>query len=364
MDDNRFDLLAKSLSSGLSRRSLLRSLAAAVGIAALGVEQASAAPSGVNGKSKCYGGGSQCTNAKQCCSGTCANRVCAPEISVDPCATMNCDDANPCTTDSCAAGQCKHTPVAAGTVLDTQTAGDCQLLICDGIGNVKALADDSDLPPYDGNMCVETTCSQGSIARNPRMEGTYCGTGGACDGMGNCLPPCYGVMAGTPLPFYLQAEGDCQLLVCDGKGNAITQADDSDLPPADPNPCIVTTCNMGYITASVLPPNSPCGIDGVCDETGTCHSQGVDPLCINVEAGTPLAPEFQTDGDCRLAVCDGYGNVSWNPDDADIPQYNKPCVIDMCSNGAYTYSKREPGTPCNSFGVDGFCDDNGGCSTS
>src|SRR6187200_2679279 len=135
MDDKRFDSLTRSLASGISRRSLLRSLAAAVGVAALGVEQASAAPGGVNGNSKCYGAGSQCTNAKQCCSGTCSNRVCAPEGGGDPCAGKNCDDGNPCTTDGCSAGSCTHKSVGYGTPLATQTTGDCQVLICDGSGN-------------------------------------------------------------------------------------------------------------------------------------------------------------------------------------------------------------------------------------
>jgi len=361
MDDKRFDLVAKSLSSGLSRRSLLRSLAAAVGVAALGVDQASAAPGGGTGSKKCYGGGSLCTNAKQCCSGTCTNRVCAPEGGSDPCATKNCDDGNPCTTDSCLAGQCTHTPVASGTPLASQTSGDCQLLICDGNGNVKAQPDDADLPPYDGNMCVETTCYQGNIVRTPRQQGTYCGFAGACDGMGECVPLCANIPAGTPIPSYLQNPGDCLVDVCDGKGGITTQPDDNDLPWDDGNLCIVNTCVMGNVSSSYAPLNTPCATDSVCDGMGTCRPQGVEPACINVAAGTPLPPEYQTDADCRLAVCDGFGNISWKPDDTDVPQYNKPCVNDMCSNGEYTYTIDQPGTACVSIGLDGFCDANGGC---
>jgi len=94
---------------------------------------------------------------------------------------------------------------------------------------------------------------------------------------------------------------------------------------------------------------------------GTCRTQGVEPACINVAAGTPLPPDRQTNQDCKLAVCDGFGNISWKPDDTDVPQYNKPCVNDMCSNGEYTYTIDQPGTACVSFGLDGFCDANGGC---
>jgi hypothetical protein len=276
MDDNRFDQLTKSLSSGLSRRSLLRSLAAAVGLAVIGSDQASAAPGGSkggNGDKKCYGAGSQCTNAKQCCSGTCTNRVCAPEGPGDPCATLSCDDGNPCTTDTCSAGQCVHSLVTVGTPIANQTPGDCQIQVCDGQGNIYWQADDSDLPPASTNPCVVNTCIMGNVSGELVAQGTPCGDGLVCDGGGTCAPPVSGPCAGKP-------------------------------------------------------------------------------------KGTPLPPDFQTSGDCQLAVCDGIGGISSIPDDTDAPNYGKPCVIDMCSDGQYTYTTLPAGTPC---GINLVCDMNGGC---
>src|SRR4051794_8877408 len=103
MDHDRFDSLTRVFGSGRSRRGVLKGLTGmAVGglLAAVGIGEAGAAPP--TGKpSKCYGDHSSCTNGKQCCSGTCTNRTCAPAVPVDPCAGKNCNDGNECTTDSC-----------------------------------------------------------------------------------------------------------------------------------------------------------------------------------------------------------------------------------------------------------------------
>src|SRR5690349_23745 len=55
----------------------------------------------------------------------------APECSVDP----DCPDpGNECLTRSCNAGKCENTPVADGTPVGMQTAGDCKSTQCDGAG--------------------------------------------------------------------------------------------------------------------------------------------------------------------------------------------------------------------------------------
>ena len=78
MDGKRFDDLSRILASSHSRRGVLGMLAASLTGLATGSRVAAAPPS--NKPSKCYGGGSSCTNGKQCCSGVCTNRQCAPEV--------------------------------------------------------------------------------------------------------------------------------------------------------------------------------------------------------------------------------------------------------------------------------------------
>ena len=314
MDDKRFDLLTKSLSSGLSRRSLLRSLVAAVGAAAVGGGQAIAAPGGGNGGKKCYGAGSLCTNAKQCCSGTCTNRVCAAEV--DLCATMNCDDDNPCTTDSCLDGSCTHTPVNQGT-----PCGPGGWMQCDATGQC--------VPPLMCNPGAIEECYSGDPS-------TYnvgiCKAGiHVCDSTGMQWGPCTGEVLPRAEICGNGQDDDCNGVIDNGCGG---------------EQCMVAT-DCQYM-------------DTACQKR-TCINEvcGFDYAA----AGTLLPAEFQTDGDCKLAVCDGYGNVSWNPDDADTPPA-KPCVIYSCSNGEYSYTGEANGTPCVLFGADGFCDGNGACVTS
>src|SRR5262249_30233368 len=55
---------------------------------------------------------------------------------------------------------CGVSNVPDGTALGAQTAGDCRTAACDGNGNVKSVADDSDLPD-DGNPCTIDACTQG-----------------------------------------------------------------------------------------------------------------------------------------------------------------------------------------------------------
>lgn len=80
MDQERFDQITRALAAGTSRRAMLRRLGGVLGgVLGLGASGSLAAPP-ASKPSKCYGGGSSCTNGKQCCSGTCTNRQCAPEV--------------------------------------------------------------------------------------------------------------------------------------------------------------------------------------------------------------------------------------------------------------------------------------------
>src|SRR5215203_1145593 len=78
MDGKRFDELSRRFATRQSRRGFLGLIGAAAA-SALTHQTASAAPK-EDRPTKCYGEGSSCTNAKQCCSGICTNRQCAAEI--------------------------------------------------------------------------------------------------------------------------------------------------------------------------------------------------------------------------------------------------------------------------------------------
>jgi hypothetical protein len=100
------------------------------------------------------------------------------------CSHLPVDDE--CQTRTCGAGMCGQTFTAIDTPLSGQTAGDCQLRVCDGAGGVVNNVDDSDLP-VDGNDCTMDVCN-GGVPSNPNEpSGTACGApGGTCDGLGGC----------------------------------------------------------------------------------------------------------------------------------------------------------------------------------
>jgi hypothetical protein len=92
-----------------------------------------------------------------------------------------------CQTVTCsAAGVCGYSYVASGTATPTQTAGDCQENVCNGMGAVVAVADDTDVPPAP-SQCAVGTCSSGVPGSSPVAAGTACSSGGTeCTGTGIC----------------------------------------------------------------------------------------------------------------------------------------------------------------------------------
>jgi cysteine-rich repeat protein len=106
----------------------------------------------------------------------------------------------------------------------------------------------------------------------------------------------------------------------------------------------------------------PCSDASMCpgrdDACGTRTCEGGECGFDFVPASTPL--ERQTAGDCLVAVCDGAGATSSEPDSADVLDDQNPCTIDACDMGAPTNTPAPSGDPC-SVGAGVFCDGAGAC---
>ena len=136
---------------------------------------------------KCYGEGSSCTNAKQCCSGICTNRQCAAEIPTctGPGDCTGIDDE--CQRRTCINGICGVAYTGSGIPVSNQVAGDCQSNVCDGSGGIMSIADDSDVP-VSPSACAIGTCTGGVPSVEYLDPRTPCATGGLiCDGAGQCV---------------------------------------------------------------------------------------------------------------------------------------------------------------------------------
>jgi hypothetical protein len=196
---------------------------------------------------------------------------------------------NECLAPTCVGGACDTEPVAAGTVTSSQTAGDCQLVVCDGAGDTTT--EDADDPEDDGDPCTADTCEQGQNVHALEPVGTSCGQDLVCDASGACVgcvdasecpvPPgeCVvaacdagvcgvaGVAFGTETSG--QTPGDCLVSVCDGSGGVTELPDDVD-EPDDMNDCTLDACDAGLPTFTPAALGAACGGSLVCDGAGAC----------------------------------------------------------------------------------------------
>jgi plastocyanin len=304
---------------------------------------------------------------------------------------------NECLTNTCDAGKCGTAPVASGTVVAGQTAGDCKSKQCDGKGAVADVNDDTDVP-NDNKECTDDKCIAG-VASNPNTAaGAACGTNLKCDGNGACVgctsasdcpaaanecqtPVCtVGVCgfnnapAGTLLAA--QTTGDCKTQQCDGSGAVIAMPDNND-KPVDNKACTDDVCTGG------VPSNPNTMAGGVCSEGGgtVCNGSGVCAECLVAStcpgqdnecqsrtctagvcgmsfkpAGTATAT--QTAGDCKKVTCNGVGTNTPIADDTDLPNDNNPCTSDVCTSGVISHPFAPLGTAC---GASQTCNATGSC---
>jgi len=133
--------------------------------------------------------GNDCTR-DLCTAGVATN---PPEAAGTPCAAGVCNGFGACSgcvvagdcpgvddecgVRTCTLGVCGRTFTPAGTPLTTQTAGDCQVVQCNGGGGTTSVADNLDLP-NDGLECTSDLCTAG-VPSNPAVaDGTSCTAGG------------------------------------------------------------------------------------------------------------------------------------------------------------------------------------------
>jgi hypothetical protein len=83
------------------------------------------------------------------------------------------------------AGGVEHHPDMSD--VPTQSAGDCQTALCDANGNVTETPDDDDLPAAQAE-CAPTICKDGNTSTTPKSSGAACTEGGGrfCNGAGAC----------------------------------------------------------------------------------------------------------------------------------------------------------------------------------
>jgi len=246
--------------------------------------------------------GDVCNGTNQCQTGAC--------ISGTP---LDCDDANPCTADSCdAILGCRNLPVANGTACDDGT-------VCNGVDTCQAgicsvgTAPDCD----DGNLCTADSCDAVQGCRNIAVpDGVVCGDGDVCNGgetcqSGLCLP-------GPPLGC--DDGNECTADSCDGVLGCQNVPVSDGISCADGSVCNgAETCQVGTCTA---------GTPLACDDANVCTAESCDAVlgCQSLPVPNGISCD---DGD----VCNGAENCQAGACAAGTPlacDDGSVCTTDSC----------------------------------
>lgn len=232
--------------------------------------------------------GDACTSNDACTGGNCSGQ------------TLNCDDSNPCTDDSCNSGSgCVAVPNAANcddgdACTDTDV---CSAGVCAGVA----------LDCDDGDACTADACVPGVGCANTPETGTACDDGDAC------------------------TEAD----ICDA-GSCAGAAKDCD----DGNACTTDSCAAGVCTSTAAD-------GGQCSDEGACTT---NDLCAGgICAGTPMVCD--DDNVCTTDACQTDGSCAHDPadggtcDDGDVCTESDACAAGVCMGSALS------------------CDDGNSCTT-
>ncbi|HZS36116.1 MAG TPA: hypothetical protein VFF06_04790 [Polyangia bacterium] len=212
-----------------------------------------------------------------------SNQACRVSGGAAQCYTPPCDDLNPCTTDSVVGGNCVHSPLGDGTACQTSlcTVGQtCSGGACTGgsarsCDDANPCTDDSCSPtlgcqhanddanvPSDGKSCTVDKCAGGVASHTP--SNAACDDGLWCTGVEVCDPSGAGADANgcrhTNVPQPPSGAGPCRTV------GACSEATHSfPLTPKGAG----TTCDDGL----------SCTTGDQCDGTGACKGTA-QPSCV------------------------------------------------------------------------------------
>jgi hypothetical protein len=238
---------------------------------------------------------------------------------------------NNCRQRTCVNGVCGVTFAPDGTVTTTnpmQVSGNCQLRVCDGMGNSFDIPDDSDPPAPSANQCIDDPyCSSGAIITMPSDPGDACGQGGVCNGFGNCVE-CVNNSHCTPPETCILAQYQC---ACIPESNSTTCANKA---------CGNATNNCGVVV------NCPvlCGAGEACNAlTNQCTCQGdvasTGQACPDIDEYSVCNPQYG----CQCGICTNQFLCGMGPPSVCYCSGSGACTNGgICMNGKCTCN----GTTC------------------
>ncbi|MFQ5493742.1 MAG: hypothetical protein ACE5EX_00010 [Phycisphaerae bacterium] len=327
-----------------------------------------------------------CDDADPCTDDTCVS----PGVCVHFNNTGPCDDADPCTqNDTCAAGVCAGSPVDCSAAGNACNVGTCNPVtgVCEPVPTNEGGPCDDANPCTNGDTCVVGTCTPGlptdctsldnpcnvgvcntttgACEAQPTNEGIACDDGSVCTQTDVCVA---GTCTGTPI---LGCQ-ECTIAAeCD---DADPCTNDSCIPPGvcvhsnntapcdDANPCTNNdVCAMGACAGMPIPGCLNCVIAADCNDGNPCTDESCPAGACVFTNNTALCDDLDpcTSGDtCGGGLCAGTqipGCLTCVlPTDCDDAN---PCTDDTCPAGVCVHTNNT--LPCD----DGlFCTDFDTCS--
>jgi hypothetical protein len=244
----------------------------------------------------------ECTDSDPCTTDSCVNGVCRHTPLICP------PDSDPCTVDACVGGVCTHTPVSCGVgevcyielggcYKPCATVADCN----DGIACTVDTCDTSPPPPIDGvchNTPNDALCDTGLFCSVKRCDAEL-----GCVFDGQCIP---GNADGNPCP---------NPATCDEDTNTCGGCNPPAAVAAGSRYLAVTPASQGATPVALL-------VKGDCDDpAAACVYQYVQSKC---NGGANNGQNCMTDVDCPKRCAGGL-----NP--GAVCTSSGDCVLGTCA---------------------------------
>jgi len=296
----------------------------------------------------CQADNNVCTGQDACADGNCV-----------PGKLVNCNDKNPCTTDSCdPKGGCLNTP-AAGACDD----GDkCTFQDTCGGGTCKGKPLDVKTACTDKNECTVDSCDKDKgCVQKPVVDGNKCDDGNQCSVSDTCQK---GLCKGGTNVCACKVDSDCKskedgnacngTLFCD-KSGGVSQCKVNPLTivkcdTSTDNFCKKTSCNVntGKCEAALKADKTPCDADGsLCSAGDTCQKGACKP-------GALLPCDDKSP--CTVDSCDPKKGCVHTPKAGPCDADGDACTVnDSCSAGKCVAGKKkdcDDGTTCTADSCD------------
>ena len=298
-------------------------------------------------------------------------------------APLTCDDANPCTTDTCdAANGCKNTVEGKDTACDDSNA--CTKTdVCDA----KGICAGAQISCDDSNPCTADSCDPKTGCVNAAADGA-CDDGDACTEQDACAAGKCGGSAkvcddGNPCTTVVCDKKDgCKSSpksgpcddgdactkgeLCDDKGGCLKGAgSDCD----DKNPCTDDSCDVakGCLNAAKVD-GEACDDGTACTKSDACKAGKCDAKAVDCDDTNP----------CTKDTCDAATGCANTTDDSAGCDDEDPCtggdackagkcggkpIVDCEDNNPCTDDGCDPATKaCKNTANTIACDDNSLCT--